>query len=70
MAHVFISFLGIGNFNKTPGYDRAEYAWTEKTPHTITCCFAQTAILAALEASDKSKRYRGPGGSVLHPGIL
>src|SRR6056297_3310859 len=52
MAHVFISFLGIGNFNKTPGYDLAEYAWTEKTPQTITCCFAQTAILAALEASE------------------
>ncbi|NWH06437.1 TIGR02221 family CRISPR-associated protein [Desulfobacter latus] len=52
MAHVFISFLGIGNFNKTPGYDQAEYAWTEKTPQTMTCCFAQTAILAGLEASE------------------
>jgi CRISPR-associated Csx2 family protein len=52
MAHVFISFLGIGKLNKTPGYDRAEYAWTEKTSQTIPCCFAQTAILAALEASE------------------
>ena len=50
MARIFISFLGIGSFSKTPGYDQAEYVWTEKTPHTITCCFAQTAILAALEA--------------------
>ena len=51
MANVFISFLGIGSFNKKPGYERAEYVWTEKTPETITCCFAQTAILAAMEAS-------------------
>ena len=52
MAHVFISFLGIGSFKETPGYDLAEYAWPEKTPQTTTCRFAQTAILAALEACE------------------
>lgn len=52
MAHVFISFLGIGKFNKTPGYEEAEYIWPEKTAQRISCCFAQTAILAALEACE------------------
>lgn len=55
MAHVFISFLGIGGFDKKPGYDKAEYIWPEKTQKSITCCFAQTAILAAMEACETQR---------------
>lgn len=49
MARVFISFLGIGSINKTPGYDEATYIWPEKSSTPVTCHFAQTAILAALD---------------------
>ncbi|MDY0221306.1 MAG: TIGR02221 family CRISPR-associated protein [Desulfobacterium sp.] len=52
MANIFISFLGIGKYDKTPGYALAEYVWKEKTAQSITCRFAQTAILAALETSE------------------
>ncbi len=44
MRKVFISFVGLGNEQKTPGYDEVAYAWQGKTRKT---CFVQTAILCA-----------------------
>lgn len=52
MANVFISFLGIGGFKMKPGYDKAEYIWPEKMQKSITCHFAQTAILSAMEKDE------------------
>ncbi len=49
MAQVFISFLGIGAFRKPLGYDMAAYVWPEKMSGPVTCRFAQTAVLKALE---------------------
>jgi CRISPR-associated Csx2 family protein len=49
MAKVFVSFLGIGRENKSPGYDKAHYRWEAKSTTTVHAHFAQTAILKILE---------------------
>ncbi|NLX18726.1 MAG: TIGR02221 family CRISPR-associated protein [Desulfobulbus sp.] len=49
MAKIFVSFLGIGNHSKKPGYETATYFWPEKGNTEITVRFVQTAILTVLE---------------------
>ncbi len=49
MAKLFVSFLGIGSPGKSPGYDKAKYAWPGKSESVIEVHFAQTAILRLLE---------------------
>ena len=55
MANVFISFVGLGNPNKTPGYDSAVYTMDDPVRGVVRkareTVFAQAAIIELLGAS-------------------
>lgn len=51
MANVFVSFLGLGNPGKKPGYEKAKYQWKEKSNVIAEVFFAQTAILKFFETA-------------------